>query len=370
MGKNVFNDINSFNEITPDANGKKVVIIYTTAGNLHDDDDTKTCNCRDPLDPKGGPFPYWKVREQGAKNSLHLAACRMGGWGPAIPYPKNKTALINGHLITRYEYKNTVSYFLRMKAGIYSHWFNDPNVQVSTVDSSTTYADYTDFVNTLYHIYHAEMDSNLSNHNLHIHCPDIDETINPNDHHDHLIAGRGACEAAKILSTELDTCFSHSLYVDYHSQNLPANLTSPDIQNEAALTSAYCMALLDYNAWPEWGNIYQDWTARNYFRTITTCQSPISENIMAKDSLETLIVKVFPNPADSKLFVRFNLPVKTAIDISVFDVNGTSVFRYNGPLTENMFQINTAFWSAGYYLITVNTNNKPLVKTIFEVIHH
>src|SRR6185369_14940016 len=47
MGTDAFNDINNYDEKKGEANGTKVVIIYTTAGNLHDDDDTKTCDCND-----------------------------------------------------------------------------------------------------------------------------------------------------------------------------------------------------------------------------------------------------------------------------------------------------------------------------------
>lgn len=283
MGSNVYNDIQAFDEITPDINGKKVVIIYTTAGNLNEDDDTKSCNCRDPFDTKNLPFPYWKVREVGSKRSLHLAATRKGGWGAVYPYPENKTVNIGGHDITRYEYKNTVSYYLRLKAGAYSNWYHTPNARVETVDGSATYADWADFVNTLYYIFKTEKDSSVLNNQVCIGYQDVNETTNPNDHHDHYIAGRASSEAAKLLGKELDTCLSQTLFVDYNSQNLPLNLVSPDIQNEAALTSVYCLALLDYNAWPEWGSIYQDWTSRNYSRTIT-CENPTSNDLLAKAS--------------------------------------------------------------------------------------
>jgi len=370
MGANVYNDINAFDETNPAPNGKKVVLIYTTAGNLHDDDDSKTCNCRDPLDHSGKPFPYWKVREEGAKHSVHLAACRMGGWGPGIPYPRYQAVVINGHSITKYQFKNTVSYFLRMKAGSYSQWFSNPEVSVGTVDTSTTYADYADFVNTLYRIYKAEADSSLLNKNIHFNCQDIDEQINPNDHHDHLIAGRGASEAAALLGKEMDTCFAHTLFTDYNTQNLPANLSGPDAQNEAAVTAVYCLALLDYNAWPEWGSLYQEWTSRNYFRTITTCQAPVAGNIMAQDSLETLNLRLYPSPADNNVFVRFNLPVDSEVEISVFDAKGATVFHFKGLLPCSNFPINTTAFPAGYYLAAVTSCGKALNKTLFEVSHH
>ncbi len=369
MGTNVYNDILAFDEINPGMNGKKVILIYTTAGNLHDSDDTKSCNCRDPFDQSGRPFPYWKVREEGAKRSVHLAASRMGGWGPGLPYPQNRSVVINGHAVTRYEFKNTVSYFLRIRAARFGAWYSDPGVAIGTMDSSSTYNDYNDFVNTVYGIYKSEMDSSLSNHNVNFNCQDIDETINPNDHHDHYIAGRAASEAAMLLGKETDTCFRQNLFMDYNCQNLPANLSSPDAQNEAAVTAVYCLALLDYNAWPEWGNLYQEWTGRNYYRTITTCESPSRNNIFAQDSLDTLYTRVYPSPADKQLIVRFSKPVLTPVDITVYNVSGGTMFHFKGNLPETNFLINTTSFPPGYYLVEVNNNGSAINKTIFEVVH-
>jgi len=369
MGTNVYNDILAFDETNPSVNGNKVIIIYTTAGNLHDSDDTRTCNCRDPFDQSGRAFPYWKVREEGAKHSVHLAACRIGGWGPGIPYPANKTVVVNGHSVTKYEFKNTTSYFLRIKDGGYGQWYYDRAATVGTMDSSTLYADYTDFVNTIYSIYKSEMDSSLVGKNVHFNCQDLNENINPNDHHDHYIAGRAASEAARLMGVETDTCYAHSLFMDYNSQNLPVNLTTPDAQNEAALTGVYCLALLDYNAWPEWGSVYQEWTGRNYFRTITTCDTPVQADIMGQDSLETLSVKVYPVPADKNLFVRFNIPVVSPVEVNIYDTKGANIYHFKGLLPETNFSINTSGYPAGYYMVVVNEGNNSLNKTIFEVAH-
>jgi len=369
MGANVFNDINAFNEITPASNGTKVVIIYTTAGNLNDSDDTRSCNCKDILNPEGGPFPYWKVREEGSKRSVHLAACRMGGWGPGIPYPQNKTVTINGHSITKYEFKNTVSYYLRIKAGNFGQWHYNPDANVGTIDTSATYTNWTDFVNTIYYIYKAEMDSSITTNNVHFNYQDFNETINPNDHSDHYIAGKAAYEAAKILGTEMDTCFQQSLFVDYNSQNLPANLTAPDVQNESAVTAVYCLALLDYNAWPEWGSLYQDWTSRNYFRTITTCEDPTPVNVFAQDSLDSLNIRVYPSPADKYMTILFNLPLNSPVRISIIDIRGATVFNYSGMLTSNTFPVYTGNFQNGSYMAIVSAGGARLSETYFEVMH-
>ena len=272
MGANAFNDINAFDEKKAEANGKKVVFIFTTAGNLDDSDDTRTCNCIEGRTESRSRIPYWQVREKAVKNSIHFAAARIGGWGSAIPYPENKTALINGHRITKYTYKNTVSYFLRMKTNQSAWWYNNGNMFVGTVDNSTRYMNMSDLQNTICAIYKTEMESEVTTGGETVfNFPEINETINPNDHPAHIIAGRSAYAAAKMLARQLNACYPMHLFIDYHSEKLPVNISEPDVQNEAGLVAVYCLALLDYNAWPEWGDSYRRFSGRNYFRTVNTC---------------------------------------------------------------------------------------------------
>jgi len=260
MGADAFRDISSYNEKSTEPNGTKVVLVYTTAGNLNDTDDSKTCDC---YDRQQNRIAYWQVREAGANNSVHLAASKVGGYGPGVNYPAMAVVEINGHRITKYEFRNTVSYFLRIKSGRYGRWYDDNNVAVGTVDNSTEYTSRTDLTNTLSAIFSREMNSAGS---ASFHMPDIDEQINHNDHHDHLIAGRAGIEAVRSVSKKLNKRFAVSLHIDYQTKDMPANITGADAQNEAALTAVYCLSLLDHNAWPEWGNDYQQWTSRNYSR--------------------------------------------------------------------------------------------------------
>ncbi len=370
MGTNVYNDVLTYNEKNPGQNGKKVVIIYTTAGNLHDSDDANSCNCMDPYDHYQNHIPYWKVREHGSKNSIHLAACRMGGWGANIPYPNNQTVIINGHSITRYNFKNTASYYLRIKEGNYGKWKTEPNSNAGTVDSSTTYTCWADFVNTLYYIYKAEMDSSMIEQKANFNYPDVNEDINIGDHWDHLMAGRAACEASKLLSANISKCFTTNLFVDYNTQNLPPNLSPPDIQNEAAMTGVYCMALLDYNAWPEWGSLYAEWDCRNYYRTITSCENPVQANLLAQDSLISLKIKVYPSPANNNLFLQFNLPTKALLKVRITDTKGATVFEEDTHLsTDNTISINTSSFSNGSYMLLLGADGSKVSNTIFEVAH-
>lgn len=370
MGANAYNDIRNFDEKNPNRNGRKVVIVYTTAGNLNDTDDAKSCDCRDALNQNQSHFPYWKVREQGSKNSLHLAACRMGGWGPIVPCPANRQVVVNGHLVTRYEYKNTVSYYMRLKAGHLNRWHTERAANAGTVDSSTVYTDWADFVNTLYYVFRNEIDSSVTDKKANFNFPDLDERNNPNDHTDHMVTARATYEATKLLGANMNKCFTSNLFVDYHTQNLPPNLSAPDAQNEAAITGAYCLSLLDGNAWPEWGTLYSDWNARSYFRTISSCDNPVQTNLMEQDSLATLHAKVFPSPADKVLKVQFNQPTKTLIKVRVLNVHGATVFDEETRLaSDNTLLINTSAYPVGSYLLSLGTDGAKLVSTIFEVQH-
>ena len=270
MGTNVYNDILLHDEKGVPGNGTKVVIVYTTAGNLNDDDDTKSCDCKDSREPKT-KIPYWQVRETGARNSIHLAAARIGGWGPGNPYPEYKTVKLNGHRITRYNYKNTVSYFLRLKAGAYGKWFTEPGLPAGTIDNAEVYDNAEDLAETLYQVFQQETENEDTGVHTVFNFPDTDRVLNPGDHNDHIVAGRATIAAVKILSNTQNKCFTEDLFVDYNTKAMPVNLSTPDIQNEAGLTAVYCLALLDYNAWPEWGSLYAEWTSRNYFRTVNTC---------------------------------------------------------------------------------------------------
>ena len=370
MGTNVFNDISASNEKKPVRNGKKVVIIYTTAGNLNDDDDSKACDCRDPYNPQDHHVPYWRVREHGSKNSLHLASCRIGGWG-ATTYPECEHVIINGHSLAKYTYKNTVSYYLRIKAGKYGRWGTNIYSSADAIDSSTSYDNWADFVNTLYYIYKAELDDNtISNVSAHFNFPDINGSINPGDHRDHLLAGKGACEAVKILSIERNTCFPESLYIDYHSQNLPINIGDSDMGNEAALTGVYCLALLDYNAWPEWGHLYREWDSRNYFRTINSCEWPVLLNPQQNDGLDKQFVTIYPTPANNLLNLTFNIPDQSKVKIEVTDIKGVLVFEENTDLNKvDNVSINTSRFIAGSYLVIVTIEDKMQSKMIFDVVH-
>lgn len=373
MGANVFNDINSFSEKGPFPSGKKVVIIHTTAGNLDDNDDTTPCHCINPFDTNVKRMEYWKVREAGVKNSIHLAACRRDGWGPSLPYPKDEQVEINGHTVTRSKFKNTVSYFLRTKTGKFDAWQSNDEAAVGTMDSSTTYRNWSDFVTTIYYIYKAEIDSVDCKGTPHIefNVQDIDPRSNLNDHSEHYEAGRAGFEAARMLSNITGMSYDISLFVGYNSQNMPENIKQPDAQNEAGLAAAYCMALLDYNAWPEWGPLFYEWTSRNYYRTISTKQNALGNtDVCSQDELTSPKAYIYPNPADKVLNIQINIPLNNNLDVSICDPLGHIIYTNSFPfIADNTFSINTSGLANGMYLLNLSSGGYKIFTPMFHVIH-
>ncbi len=367
MGTNVYNDIHDFDERQPVANGKKVILIYTTAGDLNDDD-TKTCECKDVHDTSNSRLPYWKVREAGARNSTHFAACRMGGWGPLIPYPEYTTAMFHDHTIARYEYKNTISYFMRIKAGMFAKWATNPSISIGTVDSSATYKNWADFVATLYYIYNTELNTNVPSHQAFFNFPEFDTVFNKADHNDHLLTGRAAAEAAKILGGSESACFPENLFVGYNTQNLPVNISKPDAPNEAALTAVYCLALLDFNAWPEWSPLYQEWTTRNYYRATNTCDAEITG--LSPDTAKGLRVVGYNNPVNKNLMLQFNQSPDAKIKIDILNGKGEIVREEKTKISNNnLLNITTEFLLDGTYSVELKMDHEPLTRIVFEVKH-
>ncbi len=370
MGSNAFKDIRAYKSATPQYASKKVVFIYTTAGNIHDEDDTKACVCKDPYDTSYR-MPYWKVREGGSQNSIHLAACRSGKvQGAGFPYAHGDEVTINGHTIIRYRFKNTISYYLRMKTGQYGFWSYFPNYQVTTVDNSTTYIDWADFVNTLYFIFKEEMAHDVEDSSAVFNFPDINVEVNPQDHADHYLAGRASLLATRLLTKETNVPYRQNLYVDYYLNKLPENISLKDCQEKSALIGAYCLSLLDHNAWAEFDDLYLEWTRRNYSRTVSSTELPGTDYNCLLVDMDTLALKIYPNPADNITWLKFNQPMKSHIELRVTTISGAMLYKENLNLDEqNSVPINTTNFQNGNYLAIVAGDNGIIGQILFQVSH-
>ncbi len=371
MGSNAFKDIRAFDHSTVQFASNKVVFIYTTAGNIHDDDDKKSCVCKDPYDTSSR-LPYWKVREAGSKNSIHLAACRSGKvQGAGFPYAPNDEVTINGHTITRYRFKNTVSYYLRMKTGEYGYWTYFPNNQVNTVDNSSNYIDWADFVNTLYYIFKEEMTNDVKDSSAVFNFPDINMEVNPEDHNDHYLAGRAGLIAVRLLTKETNIAYQQNLFVDYYLSKLPENISLKNCQEKSSLIGAYCLSLLDYNAWAEFDDLYLEWTRRSYYRQVNSTTLPGTDYNCLLMDMDTLALKIYPNPANNITWLKFNQPLKSPVELRITTISGAMVFKENLNLDEqNNIPINTSGYQNGNYMAIIANDNGIIGQILFQVSHY
>jgi hypothetical protein len=169
------------------------------------------------------------------------------------------------------EYRNTVSYFLRVPDGnLKGEGFADTGFQsllrlrkgaiatMTAVDGSTVYRSWDDLVRTVRAIVDAERGYAPL---VQINIAETDQTINPDDHADHLMTAQAALDAVKDMD-----CVRRVSYVDYHSAKLPENLNAQQRDMESsvfAVTLAGVQALDHGTSWRHYDGSY---VGRNYFR--------------------------------------------------------------------------------------------------------
>jgi hypothetical protein len=215
----------------------------------------------------GGALPYYLARENGAEDAVRFMAD-----ADHVPASRIETHVMrNGHRLRRVEYRNTVSYFLRLPDGnIKGEGFARTGFQsllrlahgdiatTTAVDASSVYHGWEDLVRTLRAVIDAERGGAAL---VQINVPETDPVINPGDHADHLMTARAALDAVKDLS-----CVRHVSYVDYASARLPENLNAQQRDMESsvfAVTLAGVQALGHGTAWRHYDRAY---VGRNYFR--------------------------------------------------------------------------------------------------------
>jgi hypothetical protein len=234
----------------------KTVFVYVTAG----DAGLGTRN-------GGRRWPYYRARENGAEEAVRFMADTDHEPAKRI----SATVTLNEHRIFRVQYRNTVSYFLRVPDGnIKGEGFEDTGFQsllrlrkgaiktMTAVDGSTVYRGWSDLVRTVRAIVDAERGGAPL---VQINVAETDPAINPDDHADHLATARAALDAVNDLS-----CVRRVSYVDYHSAKLPENLNEQQRDMESsvfAVTLAGVQALDHSTSWRHYDGSY---VGRNYFR--------------------------------------------------------------------------------------------------------
>ena len=315
MGVNAFDDIVASARDTT----RKVVIIYTTAGENH---------CGGSILNK----LYYILRQAGANRSVQFCSDIYGKHGNL----SSATVTIKGktdHAVTEFKYKNVVSYFLRLPDGCFES--SDKSLTklasrkiatLETVDSSASYHGFDDLLKTVESIV---MEEGTGTQDISINTHDWDKLQNPGDHPDHIETGLLASEIAARIP-----CVNLYLFEGYASNDKPANLSPGDVAKEAALLCQASFGQTHSGSGTEWdpenSNGHVDLTNRNYFRTFISCDRGSTgdknkRTIFYADSADHLnkqFVKVFPNPAQNLLSVSYEIMDSGLVTIMIYDLFG------------------------------------------------
>lgn len=251
--------------------GAKMVFITLTAG----DESCGAC-------AYGGGGPFYLGREIGAVNSSKFAADLTLGTAP-LDLPTATTVSINGHNITKYTYKNTVNYFLRLPDGnLNGNGFPNNNNQslnrlrtgaiasISTIGinnspalaPTATYTGWSDLTNTIKAIINAEKITGTQSwiHTAH----DNTSTYNINDHSDHTNASLAAQAA---VATGMSWVGVNG-FMDYQSSAYNGNLSETDHENASILFSLEVLGMTESQYQNDFTSGHQGWLPMDLFQVI------------------------------------------------------------------------------------------------------
>ncbi len=216
--------------------GKRVIVVYSTAGDA------------------GQGTNYWNAREASAQASEQLAS-PCDGCHKAWTCSSQTFA---GHPVLRCACDAIVAYRMRGPDGRPNGTGYTSNQceslvklrcgikTLTTVDHSTTYTSWKDFVQTLDAIIAFEGNGAEA---VELHAPDFDPISNPGDHSDHVTTGTAVLEifAAHATNDPVGQPWSLTGYVDYDTRNRPENGSLEQVTSKAGTFLAY-----DRTMWEEW----------------------------------------------------------------------------------------------------------------------
>lgn len=237
--------------------GMKSVFVYTTAGDAG-------------LGIGPADKPYFAAREEGARRAVRFLANlnslpAQGEFG---------AALINGHTIATYSFKNTISYFLRLPDG---NWQGAgyPSTgsaslerlrrglipALSAVDGSTRYVGWDDLVDTLEMLVRGELLGSGATHSELL-FQDSAPSQNPRDHSDHL----STALAMDVVASRMP-CLSAIRFVDYQLRQLDVNLSPAESLEKGAVFAVTVSGVTDMGHATRWVKGYLGWLQRTYSHT-------------------------------------------------------------------------------------------------------
>lgn len=237
--------------------GIKSVFIHVTAGDAGLG--TKSA---------GRKYPRYRARENGAESAIRF----MADSDDRAPVEAVASVMVfKGHPIRHVSYRNTVAYFLRLPDGSPSGaGYSDTGYQslkrlaegqietLTAIDDTTAYQSWRDLVATLRAIIDFERGPARS---VQVHIPELDPSLNPNDHSDHVMTAKTALDAAGDLS---DARWLHHL--GYASGARPENLSGHDRDMKCAVYAVTLAGVMAFDHPTSWQQDDQIFVARNYCR--------------------------------------------------------------------------------------------------------
>ena len=360
MSSNIIDDVADKNN--------KVVFITLTAGD-------------DGYGKQGydaGLIPYYLAREKGALYSCKFVA-DFNERNPellpiaqraAITYRHPKGDSVT-HFITKYIYKNTVNYFLRLPDGNRNgKGFDGTDFQslqrlkehkiqnIKAIDcSSDKYVSWFDLTQTILQIILNEREDAQQ---VWVNCASTDELYNRNDHSDHLHTAMAVQDATAGLDW-----IGIASWMDYSSRKKRDNLNNRQYENATAAFAIYNWSLIENRYWTDFSRSHRHWLAMDYFRA--SPPKGTYSDIGVKDKLRgvptnTPMVVSYTNPVKSGHKIDFFMTCieNGTLKIELFDLNGVQLDSKEFQVREGdnnlSFKINSL--QSGDYLIRLVLNNK------------
>lgn len=248
MNPNVANSIKNTTD--------KTVILHTTAGDAGEG---------------LGKNEYYKAREEGSLRALRFLVHASQDTEGKVKM-RSSQMQINQHAVLRYEFQNTVVYFLRLPDGngtgvgypLHNHeslerLYNQEVSTISTIDDTTTYRSLQDLKNTLHELIQLEKKGYA---NTEIHLADTDTTINPDDHSDHQTSSKIIQEVGSHFKSIV---FYH--YQNYVTSKKENNVSEEDYLISAATWGVTASGISDKEHYSTWDSVHNAWIGKQYFRT-------------------------------------------------------------------------------------------------------
>jgi hypothetical protein len=223
----------------------------------------------------GRKHPFYLARENGVESAIRF----MADSGDRPPVQATVSAMtFNGHPIRRVSYRNTVAYFLRLPDGnpegtgyadtgyqSLSRFADGKIDALSAIDGTTSYRGWSDLTATLRGVIDFERGSTPT---VHLHVPELDPAINPNDHSDHFMTAKASLNASQTLRGA-----RRLHYVGYASADRPENLSGYDRDMKCAIYAVTLAGVLALDHPAAWQHYDRTFVGRNYCR-VEQCGGP------------------------------------------------------------------------------------------------